>query len=199
MGCVYCFQVASLDCFKIGRTKNAPSARIKGVSVGSPYKLTIYREIPTDHAIQLEKYLHNMLAPLRAENGEFFNITKQQLDKAIEEAQLFLAESLPVLQKAKEFERQKTMAHMLEPTEEVFLIKRKLKEALRQSYILERQVEVLQGQLQIAIGENLGIKGVASWKWREQWKLNQALFKKEEPKLFEKYCKLSSSRVFRLE
>jgi hypothetical protein len=81
----------------------------------------------------------------------------------------------------------------------MLLLHRELKDAWHRSFLLEREIEILRSRLQIAIGEHLGIKGVASWKWRDRWFLNQALIKKEEPELYEKYRKLSSGRVFQLE
>ena len=57
----------------------------------------------------------------------------------------------------------------------------------------------LQAELQIEIGENAGLLGIATWKWREQWKLNQSLLRKEQPAWFEKYKRLSAGRVFQLE
>src|SRR2546429_9952226 len=96
MACVYCFRVASANCFKVGRTKKAPDKRMKGVSVGSPHKLTVYREIKTDDAPFLEKYIHWLLDSKRAANGEFFNVPEGELDGAIDEAESFLRERLPV-------------------------------------------------------------------------------------------------------
>jgi len=55
----------------VGRTKNPPVQRLKSVSVGSPQKLTLHREIKTDDAAFLEKYIHRLLDIHRAQNGEF--------------------------------------------------------------------------------------------------------------------------------
>ena len=198
MGCVYCYQVASSDCFKVGRTKNTARERLKNVSVGSPHRLTIYREIKTDHPALLEKQIHWQLNGCRAENGEFFNVTKRQLDKTIEDAESHLTRSLPVIQQAKKLQRLEPNPQTIEPTDNAHTLHKELKEAMRQAFFLEQRIELLQSQLQIAIGDNLGIEGVASWKWRECWRLDVELFKRQEPKLFEKYRRLSACRVFRL-
>jgi hypothetical protein len=41
--------------------------------------------------------------------------------------------------------------------------------------------------------------GVTPWKWRERWELNEALLKKQEPEVYDRYKQLSPTRVFRLE
>jgi len=74
MGCVYCFRVGSLDRFKIGRTAGSAEKRKKSVSVGSPHKLSVWREIVTEHSSTLETYLHHLLVTKRAPNGEFFDV-----------------------------------------------------------------------------------------------------------------------------
>lgn len=199
MASVYCFQVGSSDCFKVGRTKNAPVGRMKNVSVGSPQKLTLYKAVETDSASRLESYIHKLLEPHRAPNGEFFNVTKSQLDDALREAIQFVSTSQPLLEEAKKLQRKKPTANVLEPSDDVVALHSELKAALRESFLLERKIELLQSKLQVAIGENLGLRGVASWKWRETWILNQALLKREEPALYEQYREISGSRVFRLD
>lgn len=198
MGCVYCHQVGSSDCFKIGRTKNATSGqRLKSLSVGSSFRLHIYREIQTDYPTLLENLIHWILDAYRAENGEFFNVSMLQLDKAIEEAQAHLTKNLPTIQQAKKLQRVKTKPQMLEATDMTRTLHRELTEKLRQFFFLEQQIEVLKAQLMVAIGDNAGIAGIASWKWEERLKFNQQLFKREEPELFEKYKRPSGTRYFR--
>jgi hypothetical protein len=64
---------------------------------------------------------------------------------------------------------------------------------------LDQQILELQAELQLEIGDNAGLEGIASWKWREQWTLDQRVFRREQPELFERYKKRSAGRVFRLE
>ncbi len=199
MGCVYCYQVASSDCFKIGRTRNTAVKRLNNVSTGSWKKLSIYREIITDQPVHLEKQIHRLLDVHRAENGEYFNVTKPQLDNAVEEAEVFLTANLPIIQQAKKLQHQKPRGTALRlADEEIKALHRDLKEAVRQSFFLAQHIELLQSKLQIAIGDDLGIDGVALWKWRETVTLNSKLFKSEEPELFEKYKRMSATRCFRL-
>lgn len=200
MGCVYCHQQASDDCFKVGRTKHpASNKRLKSLSTGSSKKLSIYREITTDHPALLETRIHHLLDASRAENGEFFNVSKVQLDSAVKAAEEFLAENLPIIHQAAKLQRQKPKTQdVLLPTDAIKTLHRELKEAVGQAFFLEQRIQVLQSKLQIAIGDNIGIDGVASWKWREMMRLNSSLFKKEEPELFKKYQRPSASRVFHL-
>ena len=199
MGCVYCFRVGSQDIFKVGRTKNPPEQRLKSVSVGSPQKLTLHREIQTDDAPSLEKGIHWLLDPYRAPNGEFFNIPAQELDRAIDEAESFLAESSPVLQQAKKLQTRPPTNHLLDPSESVQALHRELRHAEREAFLLEQKIATLRGRIQLEIGENLGIRGIASWKWREQWKLDQDALKRDEPQVYERFKRLAAARVFHLE
>ena len=130
-GVVYCFRVGSEDTFKVGRTKNPPVQRLKSVSVGSPQKLTLYREIKTNDAAFLEKYVHMLLDPHRAPNGEFFNVSPKELDQAIEEAESFLSESFPVLQEAEKLQKRRPTTHMLDPSESIKAVHRELRSAER--------------------------------------------------------------------
>lgn len=57
----------------------------------------------------------------------------------------------------------------------------------------------LRAKSQVQIGEHVGCRGVASWKWRETWLLNQALLKRHEPALFERYRERRGTRFFHLE
>jgi Meiotically Up-regulated Gene 113 (MUG113) protein len=199
MGYVYCFRVGSEDTFKVGRTKNPPAQRMKNVSVGSPQKLTLHRQVETNAASSLEKYIHWLLDPHRAPNGEFFHVSVKELDRAIGEAESFLAESFPVLQEAKKLQKQRPTTHMLDPSESVKALHRELRTAERQAFLLEKRIETLRCRIQVEIGENLGIRGVASWKWREQWMLDQKALKRDEPHVYERFKRLSEFRVFHLE
>lgn len=142
-GCVYCFRFGSEDCFKIGRTKNPPDERRKGVSTGSPRKLTLHREIKADDAPFLENYIHKLLDARRAENGEFFNVSADELDRAIAEAEAFLAERSPVLQEAEKLKKRRPSEDTLEPTEAVRALHRELRDARREWYLLEQRIAVL--------------------------------------------------------
>jgi T5orf172 domain len=198
---VYCYQSGSGDCYKVGLTKDEPKKRKRGFSTGSPvkFKPEPYRAVATEHASQLETYIHHLLDQKRTENGEFFNVTPKELDAAVDEAVAFVNESRPLVQGAKKLCRKKPNATMLDPTDEMLDTYRELREAGRELFLLEKRIEFLQSKVQVAIGENCGITGVASWEWVQRWTMNVELFRKQQPKLYEKYKRDSGSRRFCLE
>jgi hypothetical protein len=168
------------------------------VSVGSPQKLTLYREIETEHAAKLEHYVHNVLEMKRAENGEFFLVKASELDKAIDEGLAFLGKALPVVAQAEELQKKKPKESMRDPSQSDRSLYDELRESQRDLFLLEQKILLLQSQLQVAIGQDLGIKGIASWKWQEATRFNLIVFKEEHPDVYEKYKKVSATRVFRL-
>jgi predicted phage-related endonuclease len=117
----------------------------------------------------------------------------------VQEASEFVSTSQRFLDEAETFQDKKPTSDLLEPTSDILALHRELKAAERELFQVETRIEVLQSRLKIAIGENLGCRGVASWKWQETWKLDQAMLKRDKPELYEQYCKMSGYRVFRLE
>ena len=79
---VYIYSVGS-NCYKIGRTKHTPEKRKRGWATGSPVKPKLYRDVLTEHPSALENYIHHDLDLKRRENGEFFNVTEDELDTAV--------------------------------------------------------------------------------------------------------------------
>src|SRR5438270_5385723 len=94
---VYCFQVGSDDCYKIGLTKNPPEKRMRGFQTGSPAKFTLVRAETTEHPHAMEKHIHGLLSANRAENGEFFYARRAEVDAAFDRAMNFVAELQPLL------------------------------------------------------------------------------------------------------
>jgi hypothetical protein len=178
MGCVYCYRAGTLNTFKVGVTNDAADKRMRNVQTGSWEELSIYRQIETDHALRLERRIHKLLDSYRAtKKSEYFHVTTDQLDEAVEDAQLFLAEYLPVIQQAKKLLCQKPTFEMIRSTTEIDEVYRDLKKAKQEQALLEQRIELLQGKLQVAIGKNSGIESVASWKWQERLEFDLARFK----------------------
>jgi hypothetical protein len=200
---VYCYQIGSDNCYKIGRTKGAPDKRMRGFATGSPAKLKLYRDELTENASALEQYIHQLLDASRTENGEFFKVTAQELDDAIDQAVTFMKELLPLLDGAKKLRRKKPDETMIDPSDEMLDIYRQLREASRERFLLERRIELLESKIQVVIGENRGMTGVASWKWNDCWKMDTTRLKKEKgalyAELYEEYKRNSGSRKFCLE
>ncbi|MDP9054872.1 MAG: GIY-YIG nuclease family protein [Acidobacteriota bacterium] len=196
---VYCYQVGSGDCYKIGKTKNHPEKRKREFATGSPEKLELYRTEPTENASGLGTYIHQLLAARRTENGEFFRVTRKALDDAVDEAVAFMNASSQLLREAKKLRRRKPNDILIPPTPEMLAIYRQLREVSREKFLIERRIEFLQSKVQIAIGENRGMKDVASWKWVDSWTIDAKLFKKEHAVLYEQYKRDSGARKFLLE
>jgi hypothetical protein len=135
----------------------------------------------------------------RAANGEFFNVSAEELDRAIKEAESFLEDRAPVLQEATKLRKRRPINHVLEPSKTTLSLHRELRDVVRQAFLLEQRILLLQCRIQLAIGENLGIRDIASWKWQEQWRLDQEALKREMPKVFDRFKVRLSFRVFRLE
>ena len=199
MGCVYCYRVGTLNLFKIGYTKSAASKRMKNVQTGSSEELSIYRQIETDHPPrQLEDRIHKLLAAYRAKKGEFFHVTTELLDNAINDAQAFLAEYLPVIHEAKKLQRRKPNPEFIQRTNDIDAVYQELKKAKQEQALLEQRIELLQGKLQIVVGENAGIESIVSWKWQDKLTFDIESFKLDQPRLFKQYQKSSGTRYFRL-
>ncbi|MGC1370778.1 MAG: GIY-YIG nuclease family protein [Candidatus Sulfotelmatobacter sp.] len=199
MACVYCYQLGS-NCYKVGRTKNSPGDRKRGFATGSPVKPKLYREIPTDHASGLERYIHQLLDEKRAENGEIFYVTSQELDDAVDKAVAFVEESQPVCREAAKLRRRKPASDtMLEPSSEMLGIYRQIRTLCREKYLIDQQIVFLESKIQVAIRDNSGMMGVASWKWEDRWTMDTVLFKKEQQGLYDAYKRNSGGRKFQLE
>jgi Meiotically up-regulated gene 113 len=193
---VYCYQIGSDNCFKVGHTKSLPEKRMRGWATGSPRKPGPYRDVSTEDALALERYIHQLLDAKRAENGEFFYVTPQELDDAVDQAVAFMKECQPLFREVKKLSRKKPNSSIVDPPDEMTEVYRQLREANRDRFLLDRRIELLESKVQVLIGENLGMRGIASWKWVDRWTMDIKRFKKEQEKLYEKYKRDSGGRRF---
>jgi len=202
IGKIYCCQVGSGDCFKIGRTMNSPEDRKRGFATGSPVKLSLYKEVETEYASELERYIHVFLDEKRAENGEFFHVSSHELDEAITHAVAVIEESQPIVCQAASFRMQSQLsATYVEPPTGMFQIYSELRRLRRELFFLEQQKIFLESKIQIAIGDNCGMRNIASWKWRDRWIMDMDRFKEDAlyQQLFQQYKYNAGSRTFSLE
>ena len=158
----------------------------------------VYRTIETDSAVYLERLIHKLLDAQRAPNGEFFHVTSDELDSAVAKAGSLMSEFVPVHEEARKLQRRKPTGPMVEPSAELALLYRELRDSEQEMFFLEQRISLLQNRLKVAIGDNAGIFGLASWKWRDQEVFDQSRLKAEEPNIFEKYRRTRGSRVFQL-
>ena len=196
---VYIYKIGPGNCYKVGRTKHPPERRMRGWATGSPVKPKLYRDVLTDNPSVLEKYIHHMLELKRTENGEFFNATQDELDDAVKRAEAFTREFHPLSREAKRLSRQKPAGIGVGPTDDIRDLYQRLRKASLERYLLDRDIELLVSKVKVAIGENRGIDGVASWDWQERTTMDVKRFQQEQPSLYEEYKRDSSCRVFRLD
>src|SRR5262245_57583150 len=97
MAFVYILRSGDDELFKIGRTRRAVQARIKQLSTGNPYELTVFDVIETEYDGDCETYLHGRLRTKRltGDAREFFAISPDELAEAIRDAREFLEEFVP--------------------------------------------------------------------------------------------------------
>src|ERR1035438_1290196 len=183
-GHVYCYQFGSDDCFKVGRTKHQPEKRKRGFATGSPVKFTLYRDEAAENASELESYTHQLLAAQRASNGEFVNVTQEELDDAVDKAVAFMKEYQPVRSEANGLRRKKPKETIAEPSVEIREIHRQLMEARREQSLLDWRIGLLESRVQVAIGENCGMRGIASWNWVDHWVMKTEMFTEEDKKSY---------------
>src|SRR6266481_4800416 len=125
---VYCYQLGSRDCYRVGRTKCTPQKRMRQFATGSPEPFTLYRVVETEHASSLEAYIHRYLDERRTSNGDFFNATAQEIDEAVERAQAFVEALEPLRSEAKKLSRKRPSSTLVEPSAEMLGVYRKLRE-----------------------------------------------------------------------
>jgi len=171
---------------------------MRGFATGSPAKPVLYRDEVTEYSSDLERYIHQLLDAKRTENGEFFNVTAQELDEAVDQALAFMKEFQPLLRAANKLRRKKPNETMVEPSDEMLEIYRQLREASRERFLVDRRIELLESKIQIAIGESSGMKGVASWKWADCWRMDIKRFKKERGSLYEELYDTRSTNAIQV-
>jgi hypothetical protein len=196
-GCVYCYQFGDEDCYKIGKTKLQPEERKRGFATGSPVDITLYRKVETGDPSGLETYIHRLLGARRA-RGEFFRVSRQELNKAVDQATAVMRELQPLLQRADDLRRMKPSETMIERSDEIRQIALQLRAVQNQKWLLDRRIELLASRIQVAIGENCGMEEVASWKWKDHWEMDTMRFEAEHRELYKDYLRNSGTRELRL-
>jgi hypothetical protein len=91
---VYIIRAEGTNLFKIGRSALTEN-RIKGLQVGSPLKLFIYRVFKTFYPDKLEKMYHLLLKKYRT-RGEWFEIDEDALEDIIGSPLRYVANLSPL-------------------------------------------------------------------------------------------------------
>jgi hypothetical protein len=195
-GNVYFYQFNSEDCYKIGKTANEnPEKRKQAYRSGVAGKLTFRLKIFSEDMSLLETYIHWILDHGRTENREVFRVGWQEVETAIEQALAFMVNE-PFLRDADSLRTVTPKDTFVDPSPEMFEVYRQLRKEARELFLLERSIDVLQAKIAVAIGENSGMTGIASWAWQPRAGFNMDDFKADHPDLYEKYRLDSGSRRF---
>lgn len=199
MGLVYVLQVGNSDCYKVGFTKKTVTKRATSISTGSPEKLTEVLYIETEHYSLMEKLIHEKLDHKRAPNGEFFNCDIALINDAIQYAQQYIDRYQTYLNAVENYKTIPPDPQLVVPTPEIIDIHSELREAKRQQDLITRKVDALEAVIKCTIGTNLGIAGIAEWKWFTQSRIDSTLLKERYPSIAQEVTKESGFRKFSLE
>lgn len=74
-----------------------------------------------------------------------------------------------------------------------------LRKLVNDRYFMERRIELLKSKIQLEIRESLGMKGIASWKWRDKMRMDTTRFKREHEDVYKAYEVNCGGRVFLLD
>ena len=130
---------------------------------------------------------------------EFFHAPLPRIDEAIAKATAFMKELQPLSRKVKSLRRIKQKETMLGPSDEMRQVALRFEEAKNEYWLLERGIELFASRIQAEIGENRGIEGVASWKWKSHPEMNTKRFKRDHPELYEEYAEDLGRRELHIE
>ena len=201
MAFVYILRSGSENLFKIGRTDGDVDARIRQLATGNPYRLTKFDVIETEHDSLCETYLHRILRSkksLTSDAREFFSMTAEHLRAAVRDAREFLSEFVAKQQEANRLSEEQTSGMVLKPGDREWSIYSKLLAAREEEDIYGYRRQLLENELKIAIGTFDGLDGIATWRRQTVERLDQTALKAAAPDIFQRFVKVSQTRVFRL-
>lgn len=196
---VYVFQVGTLDCYKVGFTRAGGDQRKKNVSTGSPEKLTKIRSIETEEHSVLENYVHNTLDHKRAPNGEFFNCKIDEIDEAINNGLKYIENDLPKIKESDSYKDKEPNDVIVPASSEIVNVYEELRKAKQQEFFIKQKINSLESAIKCSIGQNLGVEGIASWKWILSDKLDTSGLKEKYPDIVSEFTQKSGARRFSLE
>lgn len=78
---VYAIQIKDQNLFKIGYAAD-PEKRLKELQVGNPFDLILYAKIETLFAVDVERFIHAMLAGCEV-RGEWFRVEPEVIDEVL--------------------------------------------------------------------------------------------------------------------
>ena len=202
MAHVYILRHGRENKFKIGRTTKSVKVRLKELSTGNP-DLVIFDVIETEHETTIEKYIHRRLATRKIINGsssdEFYAVSPVDLIPVIDEARTYNSDCLPTIAQADDLDAEDPDGSVKEPGNEAIAMHHEMLEIEQQIARLQARQAYLIASIKITMGTASELRGIATFDNVVSNRFNSALFKAENPDLYDKYRSPSVSRVFKLE
>ncbi len=92
---------------------------------------------------------------------------------------------------------------MAESSSEMLRVYRELRRLKREEYLIRQNIAFLESRIQVAIGDNCEMKGIAKWLWVDKWEMDLKRFEREQgalyQALYQQYKRNCGGRRFRLE
>ena len=195
-GYVYVLSAGDTNRTKIGRTKGSIADRIYQLQTGNPFVITERDHIATAYASKVESYLHALLAPVRGESGEWFEVAQVDLDQALEQARSYAAhleatqETIESLVGVQVEDREEAAS---EQDHDLHL---ELLRLYAEHKRIEVEIERRESRLKLRIGSASHLETIASWKHVSGKRLDQTRLKEERPDLYEAFSKQINTRRF---
>lgn len=192
MPTVYLLSDQQTQFIKIGRATNF-TERYANLRTANPW-LGIGYLLETEQASYVEKCMHQRFAYLRQE-GEFFDVSlteaKDYLEKVHQTSQVIFDSRLDELADITPNQ------DLIEPDASDWELITKISELDAEIAAIQLKRDALEVKLKLRIGESAGIKNMASWATQIRNTFDSARFREENPGVYERYQKETSSRVFK--
>ena len=190
--------------YKIGYTTGEVDKRFKALSTGNP-SLTTENIIHFENnkvAKLVENIIHNKFSDKHIKGNtskEFFLVTLNQIENALEES-ISMAEELVQLDESTEEYNNllETTGQLLTPSDEDIALYDELMTIKKELFDLDRKKDLIERKLKLRIKDSEGIENMAIWSVQTREGLDTKKFKEENPKLVEKYKKVTILRVLRI-
>jgi hypothetical protein len=198
MAYVYIYRSGDRNSFKIGKAVDL-ARRKKALVTGNPEPLVEFDVIETEHASQVETYLHHRLRSKKSaqsEGTEWFDVDPDELGDVLRDARHYAEDVLPMIADADLLAEAQCEDRVLEPTSQEWALYRELVGFRERYETLEYDVKRLEAQLKIAIGTASGMQRVANWKTVASHRFDSDAFSQAHPELYGSFLRESSSRRF---
>jgi T5orf172 domain len=200
MGVVYISREMNEDRFTIGAAKSFAMRKRGGYTRYNP-RLKTYRILQTPDHFSLEKFLHAELAERRIldiQSESWYTATSEEVDVAIERAEIVGREHIARKKKVTELKNVQTNGRWLEPTQRLRDICDRLSIVLREKNALRNEEERLRVEAMVYIGDADGVEGLFQWASESQRRFQTKIFARNHPELYEAFRAEKFVRKFKL-